>query len=405
MKDIKVVIDSNWGDSGKGHIVDYLASKCGSDGLVIRYNSGAQAGHTVVTPDGIRHVFSHFGSGTLINSPTHLSRFFVCHPYEFSKELQELQDKGVTPKVYVNPNCLVTTPFDVMINQFIEKYREAKGQVVHGSVGVGFNEAIQRSTNTGNYRLIVSDLYNKDRIVSVCRKIITEYVPMRYEELTGVQSVIDPEILEQAIEPFLEYCKTFLANIEPAVNIEDEYEHLIFEGAQGLGLDQDYGMARGYFPHVTHSNTGLKNIVTLIKELGYSNYNMDVIYVTRPYITRHGAGPLSHELSEKPYENIIDLTNVPNEWQGTIRYAWLDINELQDRIFYDWQYAKYLNNAKMHLAITCLDQIPEGEWRYVMDGNVIHSRASINAILDWGLEEPNKIYITNGPSRKDVEVI
>ena len=89
MKDIKVVIDSNWGDSGKGHIVDYLASKCGSDGLVIRYNSGAQAGHTVVTPDGIRHVFSHFGSGTLINRPTYLSRFFVCHPYEFSKELKE----------------------------------------------------------------------------------------------------------------------------------------------------------------------------------------------------------------------------------------------------------------------------------------------------------------------------
>jgi adenylosuccinate synthase len=408
MKDIKVVIGSSFGDESKGHMVDYFAHQYGPDALVIRFNSGAQAGHTVTTPEGTRHVFSHFGSGTLVDSPTYLSSYFVCHPYEFSKELVELQEKGISsPKVYVSPSCMVTTPFDVMINHFIEKYRETKGQLVHGSVGVGFNETIQRCNNTGNYRLLVSDLWNKDFIISICKRIIAEYMPMRFEELTGVALDLDSEMMENAIEPFLEYCYTFRNNIEPAINIEDDYEHLIFEGAQGLGLDQDYGIARGYFPHVTHSNTGLKNVASILNELGYPDYNAEVIYVTRPYVTRHGNGPLAHDLGEKPpWDSIIDKTNVPNDYQGIIRYAWMDKDELANRIHYDWQYAT--ENMRFNLAITCCDQVPL-EIPYIESGERHVTDDPVDAVLNSSLNPekidalPEKIYVAFGPTRKEVE--
>lgn len=78
-----VVIGSAFGDEGKGLITDVLAAKNAGETLVVRFNGGAQAGHTVTTPEGQRHVFSHIGSGTFTGSATFLSRFFVVNPILF----------------------------------------------------------------------------------------------------------------------------------------------------------------------------------------------------------------------------------------------------------------------------------------------------------------------------------
>lgn len=88
----RVVIGSSFGDCGKGLVTDYLCSQ--GAGIVVRFNGGANAGHTVVTPDGQRHVFSHFGSGTLLGVPTFLSSFFVCNPIQFAKELDRIAGTG-----------------------------------------------------------------------------------------------------------------------------------------------------------------------------------------------------------------------------------------------------------------------------------------------------------------------
>lgn len=85
MKEVKVIIGANFGDEGKGLMTDYFCNKCDNP-IVVRFNSGAQAGHTVVTPDGNRHVFGHFGSGTFNNTPTFLSKYFVVNPLSFLKE-------------------------------------------------------------------------------------------------------------------------------------------------------------------------------------------------------------------------------------------------------------------------------------------------------------------------------
>ena len=85
MNHAHVVIGANYGDEGKGLMTDYLADKYQAE-VVVRFNGGAQAGHTVVTPAGQRHVFSHFGSATLSGSRTFLSKHFVANPILFLKE-------------------------------------------------------------------------------------------------------------------------------------------------------------------------------------------------------------------------------------------------------------------------------------------------------------------------------
>ena len=118
------------------------AAAVGCDGIVVRFNGGAQAGHTVVTPEGRRHVFSHIGSGTFAGAATFLSRFFVSHPLLFLKEWEVLAAQGVRPVVYVDPDSPVTTPYDMMINQIIE---QEQGAARHGSCGLGFGETLERN--------------------------------------------------------------------------------------------------------------------------------------------------------------------------------------------------------------------------------------------------------------------
>jgi hypothetical protein len=110
-----VVIGANFGDEGKGLAVDALAARAGpsrhaglsrhSDAAVIRFNGGAQAGHTVVTEDGRRHVFSHVGAGAFAGAVTFLSRFFVVQPAIFAREAAELAETGLTPRVYIDPDA------------------------------------------------------------------------------------------------------------------------------------------------------------------------------------------------------------------------------------------------------------------------------------------------------------
>lgn len=138
MRDISVVIGANYGDEGKGLVTDFLSN---SETLVVRFNGGAQAGHTVVTPEGQRHVFHHIGSGALRGAATLLSRFFIVNPFIFLKEVKEL---GFEPTVSIDPRASVTTPYDMLLNQAVERKR---GEERHGSCGLGINETVTRSAS------------------------------------------------------------------------------------------------------------------------------------------------------------------------------------------------------------------------------------------------------------------
>src|SRR5262249_11060741 len=107
---------------------------------------------------------------------------------------------------------------------------------------------------------------------------------------------------------------------------------VIFEGAQGLALDMD----GPNFPHVTRSNTGLTNVIPIAEALGLA---LDVVYVTRTYATKRGAGPLPGELAAPPPE-WVDRTNTPHPYQGVLRYAPLDTIALMKRVANDQRLAR-----------------------------------------------------------------
>ncbi|AKN31198.1 adenylosuccinate synthase [Clostridium carboxidivorans P7] len=399
MKNIKVVIGANFGDEGKGLMTDYLSSTL-NNGIVVRFNGGAQAGHTVVTPNGDRHVFGHFGSGSFLGLPTYLSRFFVVNPITYIKELNSLKSKNVKSVIFMDKDCYVTTPYDMMINQIAEMFR---GRNKHGSCGLGFNETIQRSISKNCFKLTVKDLKNETLVRKVLKNIKDLYLEKRLMEL-GVDNV--PDMFLDIISS-KEIVENYLLDIKNMINtititnlkMLDSYDSVLFEGAQGLLLDQNHE----FFPHVTRSNTGMKNVSKLIKEAGYSMENTEIVYATRAYMTRHGVGPFPTELEAKPYEKIEDLTNVPNPYQDTLRFGLLDLDLLAKTIQNDLLNAKGLK-YKVNISISCLDQLDE-EIDYYYNSNKM--KTSVDDFIKNAFEavDVSEGYLSYGASRNTIKNI
>jgi adenylosuccinate synthase len=348
-----VVIGANFGDEGKGLAVDALAAR-GRDAAVIRFNGGAQAGHTVVTEDGRRHVFSHVGAGAFAGAATFLSRFFVVQPAIFAREAAELAAIGLTPRVYVDPDAQVTTPFDVLVNQWAE---EARGGGRHGSVGVGFGETIERAGR--GYPLAVRDLGDDRRIMEILSRIREDWLPLR---LAGLRVPFTAQRRDAAADPAV--IRRYMGQIDvlrrattPApIDAVLTRRNIVFEGAQGLLLDMDRGLK---FPYVTRSNTGLKNALALAADAGIAR--LDAVYMTRAYLTRHGAGPLPNETPGLAFADVTDRTNRPNPWQGTLRFAPLDLDFLRTTIANDLGDAAATGiKVDAGIGVTCLDQIRSG---------------------------------------------
>ncbi|MDE1151638.1 MAG: adenylosuccinate synthetase [Micavibrio sp.] len=354
MKTAYSVIGAGYGDEGKGLTTDHYAARFAGNALVVRYNGGAQAGHTVATPQGQRHVFSHFGSGSFAGAPTFLSQFFVCNPLLFMKELALLHDKAVTPAVRVAAGAPVTTPYDMMINQIAE---EARGATRHGSCGMGFGETIERC-EPGNPALFYADLADAAALKQKLGVIRKEWVPKRLAAL-GIQNI--PSLWQERIgaegvlQKFMDDTAAFLQVAQPAAPdyLATTPAMIIFEGAQGLLLDQ----VRGTFPHVTRSHTGIKNILALAAAAEIDS--IDATYITRAYLTRHGAGPLAGELQQAPYAGIEDKTNITNTYQGSLRFAHLDIAHLQKTIEGDLSDRNLGIKLRVGLMVSCLDQLDD----------------------------------------------
>ena len=362
-----VVIGAGYGDEGKGLLTDALAAPYGRDAVVVRFNGGAQAGHTVTLADGRRHIFHHVGSGAFADAKTFLSRFFVANPMLLLPELDDLAAKGVIPALALDPEAPVTTPWDMMLNQFAEV---ARGKGRHGSCGLGFGETLERSQH-GAFLLTAAMLRDAKTLPARLEAIRRRWVPARLAALG-----LTPDDEQQALigstavtQRWLADLPAFLDAVEIAgIETLAQARAVIFEGAQGLGLDQ----TRGAFPHVTRSNTGLKNVLALAGEAGLAE--LDVTYATRAYATRHGAGPLEHALPGPPAPGVTDATNIDNPWQGKIRFGHLDLDALAERIQDDLGDVSGSGVVMRHcLAMTCLDQM--GESATFVEGDVMR-RAS-----------------------------
>lgn len=351
------MVGLGYGDEGKGLATDYLCAHSANP-LVIRFNGGQQAGHTVVTASGQQHTFSTFGAGTLRGIPTYWSSYCTFSPAILLPEYRSLP---VQPKLLVDRFCPLTTHYDVLYNRAIEATR---GDARHGSCGLGFGATLERHL-VPELQLCVPDLLTPVRFRAKL-KLIRAYYQAKITENTSFSfDLFDHDTADQQFGQEAEEISTLcqqgiiqLVHENEVFSANTSWDTFIFEGAQGVLLDMDFGV----HPHVTRSNTTSKNALHLLRQhLPDVATNAEIFYVTRGYQTRHGAGPLPHIDNGVMLLNLEHETNQYNEHQGPFRTSTLNIDSLNYALGCDAHFSKGLLK---HLVITCLDQVEAEQLPY-----------------------------------------
>jgi adenylosuccinate synthase len=334
---VSVVVGLGYGDEGKGLVTDYLCSKDPNNTKVVRFSGGHQCGHKVVR-ENVEHIFSNFGSGTLLGCPTYWSEYCTFEPIGFLKERRLLLKEGTAPRITIHPECPITTIYDVFVNRH-------SSEMKHGTTGTGFFRTKKR--------------HYHDKIQFTVKDLVLGSERLIRQKLDSIRSYYDiSEDLD--LVPFFIACSSlrYLTHCGE-IYISDSLirsPHLIFEGSQGLLLDKDIGE----FPHVTPSDVTPRNAMKMAK--------LDEIWlVTRCYQTRHGNGPMTNIGLDLRLTNTEKETNKLNKYQGEFRTSVLDTDQLL--------YAKIEGIdkvitplTKVNLVMTCADQVRT--YRYTRAGNL-----------------------------------
>lgn len=366
-KTVKIVIGAVFGDEGKGHMTNYFCQQFPNSEVVVnvRHNGGAQAGHTVVSNDGTRHIFSHFGAGSLNNNViTYLSQFFIVNPLVFMREFESLNKIGITPKVYIHKDAIISYPCDMLINQITDKVNNE-----HCSCGLGIYETQFRNTKP-EHKMTIGEIIEltDDEIFNIINKANT-YSKKRLYDLSisgkcDLEQYIDNDNI---VTNYIKQLKEMLSHcniVNSDIDIFSNYDNFVFEGAQGLLLSTDNVL---YHPHLTSTHTGIKNAIYMLEH--YMQYidaldefvpiNIEICYVTRSYFTRHGDGRFDTECEKHEIlsNNICEWTNIYNEFQGKFRYGYYDVDIIDKEIEFDLGFINCTDlQYKISLAVTHLDE-------------------------------------------------
>ena len=364
-----IVLGLQFGDEGKGRTVDYLSTlSTNYNPIVVRFSGGQNCGHTVFK-DGIKHIFSSFGSATMRNVPTYVTEHCTVYLNSVYTERKLLISKGFTPQLYVNPLAMITTPYDVAYNRIMSDINK------HGSCGVGISTTMKRHLETG-YKLYVKDLKYPKILVAKLDKIKNYY-----DDLVKHDSVLHQSyhhLLNGNEDLFYSLITEKLFEIKE-YDFLNKFGNLIFEGSQGIMLDMDHGI----FPNVTYANTTSKNAIEICKILNIEF--VKIYYVTRCYQTRHGNGWMSNQDDISLINNEEEI-NVLN-YQGEFRKGEFDYDILNYSLESDDYYHKNgsISVSKI-LVITCLDQRPDFQFdRCKIDGR-------ISNVIKFG--SPENIYLS-----------
>ena len=286
-----VVVGAQWGDEGKGKIVDWLTSKV--DG-VVRFNGGNNAGHTIVV-NGNKTVLRLIPSGVM--HPTmqcYLGNGVVFSPSAFFSELDQLKEHGMDAesRLHVSGNCALLMPYHVALDHARENNL---GKKKIGTTGRGIGPAYEDKVARRTVR--VADLYNvpffEERVRTALEYHNFELTHFLHAEALDPQKVID-EVLG-----FADRLKPRVMDVSHTLNkLMAEGKQFLFEGAQGSMLDIDHGT----YPFVTSSNT-VAGYATAGAGVGPHHLNY-VLGITKAYCTRVGAGPFPTELLDEEGERI-----------------------------------------------------------------------------------------------------
>lgn len=333
-----ITSDLFFGDGGKGTIVDYLVGKFDKT-LVVRYNGGFQAEHNVVTPEGIHHTFSAFGSGTFHpQCDTLLSKHVLVEPLALENEAIRLNSHGIKmpySRVYIDGRAKITTPYHIIASRI--------NPSKHGTTGFGVGLTMSDSIKYPEDTLTVWEAkYQKDVAIGKL-----ESVRDRYNTIVDY-TLPEAELVYNLYETILAKLDVVSADDANALVFEN---NVIFENAQGILLDEDYG----FHPHTTWSKCTKVNALEILSEAGVSEAPTTV-GIMRAYATRHGSGPFP-TYSPMLTEAINEPHNKSDEYAGLFKNGWLDFNLLR--------YAINVNNGVDYLAVTHIDSVSNlGGFKY-----------------------------------------
>ena len=350
-----LILGLQWGDEGKGKIVDALAE---NSEAVCRFQGGHNAGHTLkvdgeqkvlhLVPSGILHPFVHcvLGNGLVLSLPA------------LQKEITELEDSGInfTGRFYVSGDCALILPTHIAIDQVRDK-SEGIGTTGRG-IGPAYEDKVARRA------IRFGDLQDLDKLQGRLEKLV-DYHNKILVHLYDAEPIPFEDVMDELRNHQSLFQKFHSGTQDLLRGWVKENKKIIFEGAQGSMLDIDHGT----YPYVTSSSTTAGGLST---GLGVGPKYVDTILgITKAYTTRVGEGPFATELFDA---NADQLAKVGHEFGATTgrprRCGWLDLKALETIVFI---------NSVTTLCITKLD---------VLDGFT-----EIQVCVDYD-EEQNPIYKT-----------
>jgi adenylosuccinate synthase len=307
------IIGSQWGDEGKGKITDLLSEKCD---VVVRYQGGNNAGHTIIV-DGKKIVLHLIPSGILHpHSVSVIGHGVVFEPEAFCMELARVEAAGIrvtSENLKISENVTVITSY----NKILDAARESQGSVKIGTTGKGIGPAYE--DKIGRRAVKLKDLFDIDVLKKKLARNLGEKEILfkhRYNvEFPSIEAEAERLYkLGLAVAPFV--CDTF-SFLDKAV---ESKKKILFEGAQGILLDIDYGT----YPYVTSSSTALGGVYT---GAGIPESHVEeVLGITKAYTTRVGEGPFPTELFNDLGE---EIQTKGHEFGATTgrkrRCGWLDL--------------------------------------------------------------------------------
>lgn len=336
-----VVVGTQWGDEGKGKVVDWLTDHASA---VVRFQGGHNAGHTLVIngkktalqliPSGIMRegVACFIGNGVVVD-PTHLL-----------SEIERLEAAGldVRSRLFISESCPLILPFHVEVDRAREAMRESSGVGKIGTTGKGIGPAYE--DKVARRALRVQDLKHPDRFAAKLKELLALHNFALEGYLKGTPLAFEP-IYEQAMR-LAEQIKPMMADVGVRIHeVNQRGGNVLFEGAQGTLLDIDHGT----YPFVTSSNCVAGNAAAG-SGVGPDKLHY-ILGITKAYTTRVGSGPFPTELPIDQEGTVGHHLSTIGQERGTVtgrarRCGWLDAGALKRSI---------LINGISGLCITKLD--------------------------------------------------
>tara|TARA_B100001778_G_scaffold65785_1_gene51635 strand:- start:1226 stop:2518 length:1293 start_codon:yes stop_codon:yes gene_type:complete len=328
-----VVIGAQWGDEGKGKIIDILTEKAD---LVVRFQGGHNAGHTLVI-DGEKTVLHLIPSGIFNDAKCLIGNGVVLHLPTIIKEIEYLESKGidVQSKLMISSQCPLILPSHIAIDEAREK---SLGKNAIGTTGRGIGPVYE--DKVARRAVHVMDLFEEDLFRSKLTSLTT-YHNFLLEKLYESEGTDLEGTYKDWMNHFNKIKNLIVDSSEIVNNLKSQGSNILFEGAQGSMLDID----QGTYPFVTSSNT-----LSGAASLGSGSGPLDidgVLGITKAYATRVGSGPFPTEIEDDYGKH---MAKVGVEFGATTgrprRCGWLDLVALR----------KAVNiNSISHLCITKID--------------------------------------------------